>query len=49
MLRQPLSFPHRPTPLVLGYRWSHTSKVTLAQGEAEINRVGRRLRAAGRL
>ena len=35
--------------LVLGYYSVHTSAATLAQGEAEINRIGQRLRAAGRL
>jgi len=34
---------------VLGYYSVHTSSVALAQGEAEINRIGERLRAAGRL
>jgi len=38
-----------PYPLVLGYYSVHTSRATLDQGEAEINRIGRRLRAAGRL
>jgi redox-sensitive bicupin YhaK (pirin superfamily) len=38
-----------PHPLVLGYYSVHTSGSTLAQGEAEINRIGQRLRAAGRL
>ena len=38
-----------PHPLVLGYYSVHTSEATLAQGEAEINRVGQRLRASGRL
>ena len=38
-----------PHPLVLGYYSVHTSKATLAQGEAEIDRIGQRLRAAGRL
>jgi redox-sensitive bicupin YhaK (pirin superfamily) len=38
-----------PHPLVLGYYSVHTSKAALAQGEAEINRIGQRLRAAGRL
>jgi redox-sensitive bicupin YhaK (pirin superfamily) len=38
-----------PHPLVLGHYSVHTSEVTLAQGEAEINRIGQRLRAAGRL
>jgi redox-sensitive bicupin YhaK (pirin superfamily) len=36
-------------PLVLGYYSVHTSRAALAQGEAEINRIGERLRAAGRL
>src|SRR6202163_3299720 len=38
-----------PHPLVLGYYSVHTSRATLAQGEAEIDRIGQRLRAAGRL
>ena len=38
-----------PHPLVLGYYSVHTSEATLAQGEAEIDRIGQRLRAAGRL
>ncbi len=38
-----------PHPLVLGYYSVHTSSAALAQGEAEIDRIGRRLRAAGRL
>jgi len=38
-----------PYPLVLGNYSVHTSRATLAQGEAEINRIGQRLRAAGRL
>ncbi len=38
-----------PHPLVLGYYSVHTSETALAQGEAEINRIGERLRAAGRL
>jgi redox-sensitive bicupin YhaK (pirin superfamily) len=38
-----------PHPLVLGYYSVHTSTAALAQGEAEINRIGQRLRAAGRL
>jgi hypothetical protein len=38
-----------PHPLVLGYYSVHTSRATLAQGEAEIDRIGERLRAAGRL
>ena len=37
-----------PYPLVLGYYSVHTSRETLDQGEAEINRIGQRLRAAGR-
>jgi redox-sensitive bicupin YhaK (pirin superfamily) len=36
-------------PLVLGNYSVHTSTETLAQGEAEINRIGQQLRAAGRL
>jgi redox-sensitive bicupin YhaK (pirin superfamily) len=38
-----------PYPLVLGYYSVHTSRATLNQGETEINRIGRRLRAEGRL
>jgi redox-sensitive bicupin YhaK (pirin superfamily) len=38
-----------PHPLVLGYYSVHTSEAALAQGETEINRIGRQLRAAGRL
>jgi redox-sensitive bicupin YhaK (pirin superfamily) len=38
-----------PHPLVLGYYSVHTSAAALAQGEAEIDRIGQRLRAAGRL
>jgi hypothetical protein len=38
-----------PHPLVLGYYSVHTSAAALAEGEAEINRIGQRLRAAGRL
>jgi redox-sensitive bicupin YhaK (pirin superfamily) len=38
-----------PHPLVLGYYSVHTSSAALAQGEAEINRIGERLRVAGRL
>ena len=38
-----------PHPLVLGYYSVHTSEAALAQGEAEINRIGQRLRAEGRL
>jgi len=37
-----------PHPLVLGYYSVHTSAETLARGEAEINRIGAQLRAAGR-
>jgi redox-sensitive bicupin YhaK (pirin superfamily) len=37
-----------PHPLVLGYYSVHTSAEALAQGEAEIRRIGRRLRAEGR-
>jgi redox-sensitive bicupin YhaK (pirin superfamily) len=36
-------------PLVLGYYSVHTSGTALAQGEAEINRIGERLRGDGRL
>jgi redox-sensitive bicupin YhaK (pirin superfamily) len=38
-----------PHPLVLGYYSVHTSRAALDQGETEINRIGQRLRAAGRL
>jgi redox-sensitive bicupin YhaK (pirin superfamily) len=38
-----------PHPLVLGYYSVHTSPSALERGEAEIDRIGRRLRAAGRL
>ncbi|MDV2453250.1 pirin family protein [Xanthomonas hortorum] len=38
-----------PHDLVLGYYSVHTSEATLAQGEAEIRRIGDRLRRAGRL
>jgi redox-sensitive bicupin YhaK (pirin superfamily) len=37
-----------PYPLVLGNYSVHTSHATLAQGEAEINRIGRRLGVQGR-
>jgi redox-sensitive bicupin YhaK (pirin superfamily) len=37
-----------PYPLVLGRYSVHTSQAALAQGEAEIRRIGERLRAAGR-
>ena len=38
-----------PHPLVLGYYSVHTSRATLEQGEAEIDRIGLQLRATGRL
>jgi redox-sensitive bicupin YhaK (pirin superfamily) len=38
-----------PHPLVLGYYSVHTSPAALNRGEAEINRIGQRLRAAGRI
>ncbi|HEY1535834.1 MAG TPA: hypothetical protein VGF76_17560 [Polyangiaceae bacterium] len=38
-----------PHPLVLRHYSVNTSSAALAQGEAEINRIGERLRAAGRL
>jgi redox-sensitive bicupin YhaK (pirin superfamily) len=38
-----------PHPLVLGYYSVHTNEEALVQGEAEINRIGQRLRAEGRL
>jgi redox-sensitive bicupin YhaK (pirin superfamily) len=38
-----------PHPLVLGNYSVHTSSAALAQGEAEIARIGQRLRDAGRL
>ena len=38
-----------PHPLVLGNYSVHTSAEALAHGEAEIRRIGRRLRAEGRL
>lgn len=38
-----------PHPLVLGYYSVHTSEEALAQGEAEISRIGGQLRAQGRL
>jgi redox-sensitive bicupin YhaK (pirin superfamily) len=38
-----------PHPLVLGRYSVHTSRATLDQGEAQINRIGQRLRAEGRL
>jgi redox-sensitive bicupin YhaK (pirin superfamily) len=38
-----------PHPLVMGYYSVHTSEGALTQGEAEIDRIGQQLRAAGRL
>jgi redox-sensitive bicupin YhaK (pirin superfamily) len=38
-----------PHPLVLGYYSVHTNEAALARGEAEIVRIGQRLRASGRL
>jgi redox-sensitive bicupin YhaK (pirin superfamily) len=38
-----------PYPLVLGYYSVHTSQQALEQGEAQIARIGERLRAAGAL
>lgn len=38
-----------PHELVMGYYSVHTSQATLAQGEAEIRRIGARLRQEGRL
>jgi redox-sensitive bicupin YhaK (pirin superfamily) len=38
-----------PHPLVLGYYSVHTSPEALVRGEAEIRRIGQRLRAEGRL
>jgi redox-sensitive bicupin YhaK (pirin superfamily) len=38
-----------PHPLVLGNYSVHTSSAALAEGEAEIRRIGRRLRAEGRV
>jgi redox-sensitive bicupin YhaK (pirin superfamily) len=38
-----------PHSLVLGYYSVHTSAGALAEGEAEIDRIGQRLRATGRL
>lgn len=38
-----------PYPLVTGYYSVHTSKTALDQGEAEIRRIGARLREEGRL
>jgi redox-sensitive bicupin YhaK (pirin superfamily) len=38
-----------PHPLMLGYYSVHTSEQALAEGEAEIDRIGQRLRSAGRI
>ena len=38
-----------PHPLVTGYYSVHTSKAALEQGEAEIRRIGARLRQEGRI
>jgi redox-sensitive bicupin YhaK (pirin superfamily) len=38
-----------PHPLIMGYYSVHTSDRALSQGEAEIARIGRQLRAQGRL
>ena len=38
-----------PHPLVLGYSSVHTSAQALERGEAEIKRIGQRLRKQGRL
>jgi hypothetical protein len=38
-----------PHELVMGYYSVHTSEAALAQGEAEIRRIGARLRQEGRL
>lgn len=43
------SAPRHPHPLVLGYYSVHTSARTLQRGEAEIARIGERLRNEGRL
>jgi redox-sensitive bicupin YhaK (pirin superfamily) len=37
-----------PHPLILGNYSVHTSRAALAQGQAEIDRIGQRLRAEGR-
>lgn len=42
------SAPRHPHELALGYYSVHTSPEALAQGEAEIRRIGRALRAEGR-
>jgi len=41
------SAPRHPHPLVTGYYSVHTSQAALEQGEAEIARMGARLKAAG--
>jgi redox-sensitive bicupin YhaK (pirin superfamily) len=38
-----------PYPLILGYYSVHTDRAALEQGEAQIDRIGLRLRAEGRL
>ncbi|HZV64755.1 MAG TPA: pirin family protein, partial [Telluria sp.] len=38
-----------PHELVMGYYSVHTSEAALAQGEAEIQRIGTRLRKEGQL
>jgi hypothetical protein len=38
-----------PHELVMGYYSVHTSRAALAQGEAEIQRIGMRLKEEGRL
>lgn len=43
------SAPRHPHPLVLGYYSVHTSAQALERGEAEIDRIGERLRGEGRL
>jgi redox-sensitive bicupin YhaK (pirin superfamily) len=43
------SAPRHPHPLVLGYYSVHTSAQALERGEAEIARIGKRLRKEGRL
>jgi redox-sensitive bicupin YhaK (pirin superfamily) len=42
------SAPRHPHDLVLGHYSVHTSTVSLKQGETEIRRLGRELRAAGK-
>jgi hypothetical protein len=46
VLGSALKHPHE---LVMGYYSVHTSKAALEQGEAEIQRIGARLRKEGRL